>query len=67
MNVDTICAAIPQVALKRCVAIKEKAQAVANKFGKALSLFLKCHNLVNSSNFFKDTDLSTLSKLIDFT
>ena len=35
-NVDTICAAIPEIATERCPEMEDQAQAVANKFGRAL-------------------------------
>ena len=35
-NVDTICAAIPEIATERCPEMEYQAQAVANKFGRAL-------------------------------
>ena len=35
-NVDTICAAIPEFATERCPEMEDQAQAVANKFGRAL-------------------------------
>ena len=60
---DKICAAIPQIAEKRCSDIADQAQAVANKYGTALLLFSKCHNMLNSSNKFEDSDISALSKI----
>ena len=44
VNVDKICAVLPKVASERCPDMEEQAQAVANKHGRALLLFSKCHN-----------------------
>ena len=62
VNVDTICAAIPKIAMERCPEMEDQAQAVANKFGRALLLFSKCHNSLNSSNAFDSSTLSALRK-----
>ena len=42
--------------------MEEQAQVVANKYGRALLLFAKCHNSFNSSLYFDDAALSTLRK-----
>ena len=55
---DKICAVLPKVASERCPDMEEQAQAVANKYGRAL-LFSKCHN---SFKYFDDAALSTLRK-----
>ena len=58
---DKICAVLPKVASERCPDMEEQAQAVANKYGRAL-LFSKCHNSFNSSHYFDDAALSALRK-----
>ena len=63
VNIDSICAAIPQVAAEKCPDMEDEAQAVANKYGKALLLFSKCHNSFNSSKYFENSDLSSLCKM----
>ncbi|CAI8019296.1 hypothetical protein GBAR_LOCUS11611 [Geodia barretti] len=45
--------------------MEEQAQVVANKYGRALLLFAKCHNSFNSSLYFDDAALSTLLCDID--
>ena len=60
---DKLCAAIPQVATERCPDMEEQTQEVANKYGKALLLFSRCHNAFDSSRNFNDGDISTLRKL----
>jgi hypothetical protein len=60
--VDKICAVLPKVASERCPDMEEQAQAVANKHGRALLLFSKCHNSFNSSLYFDDAALSNLRK-----
>ena len=62
INVDKICAVLPQVASERCPDMEEQTQAMANKYGRALLLFSKCHNTYNSSRHFDDAALSTLRK-----
>ena len=62
INVDKICAMLPQVASERCPDMEEQAQA--NKYGRALLLFSKCHNTYNSSRHFDDAALSPLRKTI---
>ena len=62
VNVDKICAAIPQVAIEKCPDMEDKAQSVANKYGRALVLFSRCHNSFNSSRHFDDSDLASLRK-----
>ena len=59
VNVDAIYAAIPQIAVEKCPDMENQAQAVANKYGRALLLFSRCHNSFNSSKYFEDSDLST--------
>ena len=59
INIDKISASIPQVA-RRCPQMEEYAQTVANKFGRALLLFSKCHNQFNSKKGLSEDDLDTL-------
>ena len=59
VNVDKVCAAIPEVAAEKCPDMEEEAQRVANKYGRAL-LFSKCHNAFDSSRHFHDSDVSIL-------
>ena len=63
VNVDKICAMIPEIAAERCPDMEDQAQGVANKYRKALLLFSKCHNAYDSSRHFNDSDLSTLGKM----
>ena len=49
-DVDPICATLPRVAAERCPYMDDMAQAVANKYGRALMLYSKCHGQFNSSN-----------------
>ena len=51
---------IPEIAAERCPDMEDQAQGVANKYGKALLLFSKCHNAYDSS---RHSDLSTLGKM----
>lgn len=61
-NVDAICATLPRVATERCPDMDDMAQAVANKYGRALMLYSKCHGQFNSSNTFSDEALTSLRK-----
>lgn len=62
VNVEKMCAVLPQVASERCPDMEEQAQAVAHKYGRAVLLFSKCHNAYNSSQYFDNSALSTLYK-----
>ena len=66
-NVDTICACLPKVASDRCPNMEDAAQAVANKFGRALLLYSKCHNRFNGQGLLNEDDVVTLRKLDRFT
>ena len=63
-NVDAICATLPRVATDRCPDMDDMAQAVANKYGRALMLYSKCHGQFNSSNTFSDEALASLRKFM---
>ena len=62
-NVDSLCAAIPQPAAEKCPDMEDEAQAMVNKYGRALLLFSKCHNAFNSGKYFDDPSLSALRKV----
>ena len=64
VNVDALCATIPEVVKERCPDMEDQAESVMSKFGRALLLFSKCHNGINSSHYFKDSELSALRKII---
>ena len=49
--------------MEKCPEIEDQAQAVINKYGRALLLFSKCHNAFNSSKYFDPPSLSTLRKI----
>ena len=53
------------MAEERCPELGDRAQLVANKYGRALLLFAKCHQCFNSSHRLSDADLSTLGKLFN--
>ena len=59
---DAICATLPRVAAERCPDMDDMAQAVANKYGRALMLYSKCHGQFNSSNTFSAEALVSLRK-----
>ena len=59
-NVDTICATILQVATDRCPDMEDMVQSVANKNGRALLLFSKCHGKFNTQQKFTDEMLVEL-------
>ena len=59
---DRICAAITAVARDRCPDMEDMAQVVANKHGKALLLFSKCHQHFNSSTKFTNEMLPSLRR-----
>ena len=61
-SIDKLCSAIPQLATEKCPELEDQAQAVMNKYGRALLLYSKCHNIFNSSMHFDNCDLSTLRK-----
>ena len=60
---NKICATIPKVVAERYPEMEEMAQSVANKHGKALLLFSKCHQQFNSQSRFTPETLSSLGKL----
>ena len=47
--------------------MEDAAQAVANKFGRALLLYSKCHNRFNGQGLLNEDDVVTLRKLDRFT
>ena len=59
---DAICATLPRVAAERCPDMDDMAQAVANKYGRALMLYSKCHGQFNSSNTLFAEALVSLRK-----
>ena len=59
---DTICACLPKVASDRCPEMEDAAQAVANKYGRALLLYSKCHNVFNGQGYLCADDIVTLRK-----
>ena len=62
-NVDKICATLPAVAADRCSDMEDKAQYIANKYGRAFLLYSKCHNQFNSSGHIPEEELACLRKL----
>ena len=61
-NVDAICATLPRVAAARCPDMDDIVESVANKYGRALLLYSKCHQAFNSSRTFRDEELTSLRK-----
>ena len=58
-NVD---ATLPRVAPARCSDMDDMAESVANKYGRVLLLYSKCHQEFNSSRIFSDEELTSLRK-----
>ena len=64
---DAICATLPRVAAERCPDMEDMVQLVANKYGRALMLYSKCHELFNSSDRFSEEMLASLRKFPNLT
>lgn len=61
-NIDKICACLPKVASDRCPQMEDAAQTVANKYGRALLLYSKCHNVFNGQGHLSQSNITTLRK-----
>ena len=57
---DAIAATLPRVSAERCPDMDDMTQSVANKYGRALMLYSKCHEQFNRSKTFSDESLHSL-------
>ena len=58
---------VAHVAAKRCPDMEDMARLVDNKYGRALMLYSKCHELFNSSDRFSEEMLASLRKFPNLT